>query len=83
LEIASISKRSQKKTRAVVRKANEEAKGMLVKKGIVVVEPAKDMVDELTAAAANVQAAMLGKVFSKDELDTVLRYRDEFRSKKR
>ena len=52
-----------------------------LEKGIVVVEPAKEMVDELSAAAARVQAAMTGKVFSQAELDTVLRYREEYRAK--
>lgn len=80
-EIAVLSRRNQKKARTAIRKANEEAKQMLLKKGIVVVEPAKEMVDELSAAAAGVQAAMTGKVFSKTELDTVLRYRDEYRAK--
>jgi TRAP-type C4-dicarboxylate transport system substrate-binding protein len=80
-EIATLSRQNQKKARKVIRKANEDAKEMLLKRGIVTVEPAKEMVDELFAAASNVQAAMTGKVFSKDELDTVLRYRDEYRAK--
>jgi TRAP-type C4-dicarboxylate transport system substrate-binding protein len=82
-EIATLSKQNQKKARRAIRKANEEAKQLLLKKGIVVVEPAKEMVDELSAAAARVQAAMTGKVFSQAELDTVLRYREEYRAKKR
>ncbi len=80
-EIDALSKRNQKKARIVIRKANEEAKKTLVKKGLVIVEPAKEMVDELTAAAAGVQAQMTGKVYSKDELDMVIRYRDEYRAK--
>lgn len=80
-EIATLSKRNQKKARTAIRKANEEAKQFLLKKGIVVVEPAKEMVDELSAAAAGVQAAMTGKVFSQAELDTVVRHRDEYRAK--
>ena len=79
-EIEALSKRNQKKARTVIRKANEDAKKMLAKKGIVTVEPSKEMVDELTAASAGVQAEMLGKVYSKDELDTAIRYRDEYRA---
>ncbi len=81
-EIEALSKRTQKKARTVIRKANADAKKTLVKKGITIVEPAKEMVDELTAAAAGVQAEMTGKVFSKDELEMVIRYRDEYRAKK-
>ena len=80
-EIEALSRRNQKKARSVIRKANEDAKKTLAKKGIVTVEPAKEMVDEMTAAAAGVQAEMLGKVYSKDELDTAIRYRDEYRAK--
>ena len=80
-EIEALSKRNQKKARSVIRKANEDAKKTLAKKGIITVEPAKEMVDELTAAALGVQAEMLGKVYSKEELDTAIRFRDEYRAK--
>lgn len=81
-EIEALARRNQKKARTVIRKANDDAKKMLLKKGIAVVEPAKDMVAELTAAADAVRAEMTGKVFSKEELDMVIKYRDEYRAKK-
>jgi TRAP-type C4-dicarboxylate transport system substrate-binding protein len=80
-EIDALAKRNQKKARKVIRKANEDSKKMLIKKGITVVEPKKEMVDELTAAALGVQADMIGKVYSKEELDAVIRHRDEYRAK--
>jgi TRAP-type C4-dicarboxylate transport system substrate-binding protein len=80
-EISALSKRTQKKARTVIRKANEDSRKMLVKKGITIVEPAKEMVDEMTKAAAAVQADMTGKVYSKEELDMVIKYRDEYRVK--
>ncbi len=79
--IEDIAKRSQKKGRAVIRKANEDARKTLIRKGIIVVEPPKAMVDELAAAAAEVQADMTGKVYSKAELEMVIKYRDEYRVK--
>jgi TRAP-type C4-dicarboxylate transport system substrate-binding protein len=79
--IDRIAKQNQKKARAVIRKANEEAKKTIIKKGIQIVEPSKDMVTELTAAAAAVQTAMIGKVYSQEELDMVLKYRAEYRAK--
>ena len=82
-EIDGLAKRNQKKARKVIRKANDEAKKMLIKKGITVVEPAKEMVDELTAAALAVRADMTGKVYSKEELESVIRFRDEYRAKKK
>ncbi|CAN5736716.1 hypothetical protein BH11MYX3_BH11MYX3_16400 [soil metagenome] len=81
-DIEALGKRTQKKARTVIRKANEDARKTLIKKGIIIVEPAKEMVDELTAAAAGVQAEMTGKVYSKEELEMVIRYRDEYRAKK-
>ena len=79
--IETIAKRNQKKARATIRKANEEARATILRKGVTVVEPAKEMVDELTKIATDVQAELTGKVFSKAELEMVIKYRDEYRSK--
>jgi len=79
--IESIAKRSSKKARTVIRRADDDARKTLVRKGITVVDPPKEMVDELTAMAGAVQGELTGKVFSKEELDMVLGYRDEYRKK--
>ncbi len=79
--IESIAKRSSKKARTVIRNADDAARKTLVRKGITVVDPPKEMVDELTAMAGGVQGELTGKVFSKEELDMVLAYRDEYRKK--
>ncbi len=79
--IEAIAKRSQKKARAVVRKANEAARKTLLRKGITIVDVPRAMVDELTAVAATVQSELTGKVFSKQELEMVIAYRDEYRAK--
>lgn len=79
--IDTIAKGSQKKARAVIRKANEDAKKTLVRKGVQIVDVPDAMVAELTAIAKDVQAALTDKLFSKDELAMVLKYRDEYRSK--
>jgi TRAP-type C4-dicarboxylate transport system substrate-binding protein len=81
--IDSIAKRSQKKARVIIRKANEEARKTLLRKGITLVEPSKAMVDELTAVGSTVQSQLVGKVFSKEELDMVLAHRDEYRAKQK
>lgn len=78
--IDAIAKRSQKKARAVIRKANEEARKTLLRKGVTLVDPPKDMVDELTAAAAAVQSELTGRLYSKQELAMVIAYRDEYRA---
>jgi TRAP-type C4-dicarboxylate transport system substrate-binding protein len=80
--IEAIAKRSSKKARTVIRRADDDARKTLVRKGITVVDPPKEMVDELTAMAGGVQGELTGKVFSKEELDMVMGYRDEFRKKR-
>ncbi len=78
--IDAIAKRSQKKARAVIRKANEDARKTLVRKGITFVDPPQKMIDELMAVGASIQNEMIGKLFSKEELDMVVKYRDEYRA---
>jgi TRAP-type transport system periplasmic protein len=79
--IETLAKRNQKKARAVIRKANDDSQKALVRKGITVVEPSKDMVNELTALAVEAQTELAGTIYSKDELELVIKYRDEFRAK--
>ena len=81
--IEAISKRSQKKARVVIRKANQDAYKTILRKGITIVDVPQAMIDELTKIAATVQSELVGKVFSKEELDMVIAYRDEYRAKKK
>ncbi len=80
--IEKIAKQNQKKARALIRKANADARKLIVRKGITIVDVPQTMVDELVAIAADVQRELTGKVFSKEELDRVIAYRDEYRAKK-
>ena len=79
--IEAVAKRGQKKARVLIRKANEDARTTLVRRGLIVVDPPKDMVDQLTAIAVAVQSELVGKMYSKDELAMVLAHRDEYRAK--
>ncbi|MBA3452399.1 MAG: TRAP transporter substrate-binding protein DctP [Deltaproteobacteria bacterium] len=79
--IEKVAKRNQKKARAVIRKANVDARTTIIRKGITIVDVPQPMLDELTAVAVEVQAELVGKVYSKDELDRVIAYRDEYRAK--
>lgn len=78
--IDAIAKRSQKKARATIRKANEDARKTILRKGITLVEVPKTMIDELTAAGESVKAELTGKLFTKEELAMVIKYRDEYRA---
>lgn len=80
--LEAIGKASAKKLRKVIRKANEDARVTMTRKGITVVNTPVAMVDEFSKNAQEVWKELTGKIYSKEELDMVLKYRDEYRSKK-
>jgi TRAP-type transport system periplasmic protein len=79
--IETIAKAAQKKLRKVIRKANDDAKTTMSRKGVQIVTSPPEMIAEFTKASAEVQKELAGKVYSKEELDMVLKHRDEFRAK--
>jgi TRAP-type C4-dicarboxylate transport system substrate-binding protein len=76
-----ISRANTKKLRKVIRKANEDAKGTMSRKGVQVVQTPIAMVDEFTKASTEIWQELVGKVYSKDELKMVLDARDEYRAR--
>jgi TRAP-type C4-dicarboxylate transport system substrate-binding protein len=78
----SIGKATQKKLRKVIRKANDDATKMMTRKGVTIVATPPAMAAEFEKAAQDVWKELVGKVYSKEELDMVLKYRDEYRAKK-
>ncbi|HEY4177082.1 MAG TPA: TRAP transporter substrate-binding protein DctP [Kofleriaceae bacterium] len=79
--IEDISKSGSKKLRKVLRKTNEDAKKTMTSKGLTIVTTPQAMVDEFTKASAEVQKELVGKLYTQEELDMVLKYRDEYRAK--
>jgi TRAP-type C4-dicarboxylate transport system substrate-binding protein len=79
--IETIAKAAQKKLRKVIRKSNDDAKATMQRKGVTIVTSPPEMVAEFQKAAGEVQKELSGKVYSKEELDMVIKYRDEFRAK--
>jgi TRAP-type C4-dicarboxylate transport system substrate-binding protein len=79
--VEEIGKANAKKLRKVIRKNNEDAKQTMTRKGITVVQTPVAMVDEFTKNAQESWKELAGKIYSKDELDMVLKYRDEYRAK--
>jgi TRAP-type C4-dicarboxylate transport system substrate-binding protein len=79
--IEDISKSGSKKLRKVLRKTNEDAKKTMTSKGVTIVPTPQPMIDEFTKASAEVQKELVGKLYSQEELDMVLKYRDEYRAK--
>jgi TRAP-type C4-dicarboxylate transport system substrate-binding protein len=79
--IETIAKAAQKKLRKVIRKSNDDAKATMQRKGVTIVTSPPEMVAEFQKAAGEVQKELSGKVYSKEELEMVIKYRDEFRAK--
>jgi TRAP-type C4-dicarboxylate transport system substrate-binding protein len=83
-KVQEIGKAGSKKLRKVLRKANEDAKATMTRKGVTIVNTPQSVVDEFTKSALEVQKELVkAGVYSQDELDMVLKYRDEFRAKKK
>ncbi|HTJ45170.1 MAG TPA: TRAP transporter substrate-binding protein DctP [Kofleriaceae bacterium] len=69
------------KVRVGVRKDNKDAQKQMIQKGVKVVQTPAAMVSEFTKASQEVWKELVGKVYSQEELDMVLKYRDEYRAK--
>ncbi|MBA3393023.1 MAG: TRAP transporter substrate-binding protein DctP [Deltaproteobacteria bacterium] len=81
--LQDISRSSSKKLRKTIRKANEDARSTMARKGVTIVPTPQATVDEFAKHASAVQTELVGKVYSKDELDMVLKHRDEYRAKRK
>jgi TRAP-type C4-dicarboxylate transport system substrate-binding protein len=79
--VEEIAKAQAKKLRKTIRKANDDARSTMTRKGITVVQTPVGMVDEFTKQAHDAWTELAGKIYSKDELDMVIKYRDEYRAK--
>ncbi len=80
--VETIAKAHSKKLRKVIRKANDDARTTMIKKGITLVTTPAAMTADFAKAAQEVWKDLAGKVYTKEELDMVLKYRDEIRAKK-
>jgi TRAP-type C4-dicarboxylate transport system substrate-binding protein len=78
----TVGKATQKKLRKVIRKTSDDALKTMARKGVTVVQSPPAMVSEFDKAAQDVWKELVGKVYSQQELNDVLKYRDEYRAKK-
>lgn len=81
--VQDIGRAGSKKLRKVIRKANEDAKSTMTRKGVTIVQSPAALVEEFTKNAFEVHKQLVGTLYSQKELDMVLKYRDEFRAKKK
>jgi TRAP-type transport system periplasmic protein len=78
---ASVFKVQGSKLRSAVRKDNLRAFKAITRAGVQVIETPAGMVAEFEKKAQEVWNEQAGKIYSKDDLEKVLKYRDEFRAK--
>jgi TRAP-type transport system periplasmic protein len=79
--VEEISRANAKKLRKTIRKANEDSKGTMTRKGVTVVPTPISMVDDFTKQAGELWNELAGKIYSKEELKMVIDARDEYRAK--
>lgn len=79
--IGKITKGMQKTLRKQIRKDNESARKQMERKGVKITETSADLISTFDKAAQDVWKELAGKMYTKAELDMVLKYRDEYRAK--
>jgi TRAP-type C4-dicarboxylate transport system substrate-binding protein len=65
----------------VIRKSNDDALKTMTRKGITIVPTPAAMVTDFEKASQEVWKELVGKVYSQQELDMVLKHRDDYRKK--
>ena len=79
--VKKIAKNMSKTLRKQIRKDNESAKKQMQRKGVKITEATAEMIATFDKAAQDVWAGQTGKMYTKAELDMVMKHRDEFRAK--
>jgi TRAP-type C4-dicarboxylate transport system substrate-binding protein len=77
--IQKILKAQSTKLRKTIRKDNLRALKSITRGGVKIVDSSPAMVAEFEKVAQAVWKEQAGKIYSQDDLDKVLKYRDEFR----
>ena len=80
--IKKAEKKVAKALLKAVRKDNDQSLKQMKRKGVKEVTVKDDMVSDFRTAAEATWKSLVGKLYSQDELDDVLKYRDEYRAKK-
>jgi TRAP-type C4-dicarboxylate transport system substrate-binding protein len=81
-KVQKVTKKVAKNLRKAVRKDNKSSEKQMKRKGVTITNVKADMIADFQTAAETVWKNLVGKVYSQDELDMVLKHRDEYRAKK-
>jgi TRAP-type C4-dicarboxylate transport system substrate-binding protein len=78
-EIDKVMRIAGSKLRKTVRQDNDRATAAIQKSGVRTVQTSPEMVKAFDGAASQVWTELTGKMFSREELQMVLKHRDEYR----
>ena len=81
-KVEKVTKQVSKKLRKNVRKDNKSAEKQMQRKGVQVTNVDAAMVADFKTASEKVWKNLVGKVYSQEELDMVLKHRADYRAKK-
>ncbi len=79
--VEEIGKSSSRKLRKTIRAANADSKETMTRKGVTIVQTPQPMVDEFTKQSQDIWKDLVGKIYSQEDLDMVIKTRDEYRAK--
>ena len=79
--IAKVALTTSTTLRKQIRMDNGSAKKQMERNGVVITEAPADMIAGFDKAAKEVWKELTGKLYTKAELELVLKYRDEYRAK--
>lgn len=79
--INKITKGMQKSLRKQIRKDNESARKQMERKGVKITQVTPEMIAAFDKAAKEVWDGLAGKMYTKAELEMVLKHRADFRAK--
>jgi len=80
-KIKKISRLVGKKLRKRVRGDDKAAYRAIIRKGVKIMKTPDDLAGKLDVLAQEAWHELAGKLYSKDELEMVIKYRDEYRAK--
>lgn len=83
VEVKKSLRAHAKKLRSTVRLDNKRAQKAIVRAGVKVIETPPETQAEFAKIAKEVWTEMVGQLYSQKDLDRVLKYRDEYRAKKK
>ena len=79
--IEDIGKTSSRKLRKTIRAANADSKETMTRKGVTISQTPQAMIDDFTKQSQDIWKDLVGKIYSQEDLDMVLKLRDEYRAK--